>query len=206
MADSIYTKLTQIQQELKAPKNRYNKFGKYYYRSCEGILEGVKPLLKKYGASLRLTDDIVAVSDRVYVKATAVFRVGDEEITNTAYAREDPVKKGMDGSQITGTASSYARKYALNGLLLIDDTKDSDTDENHIESEERAAEESGKKEIENNLSKKISEREAKIVSGMLTDNQKSWVLQRYNIKSISELNGYEYADLMNTLKSREANG
>lgn len=119
-----------IQQELKAPKGQYNSFGKYHYRSCEDIVESVKPLLAKHGVQLTLTDDIVMVGDRIYVKATATLydEKGVSE-TTTAFAREPEQKKGMDESQITGTASSYARKYALNGLFLIDDTKDPDTDE-----------------------------------------------------------------------------
>lgn len=124
-------KIMAVQQELKAPKGQYNSFGKYKYRSCEDILEAVKPLLNKYQLIMTLNDDIVLVGDRVYVKATATIKdaVTEAQTTNTAWAREDESKKGMDGSQITGTASSYARKYCLNGLFLIDDTKDADTDE-----------------------------------------------------------------------------
>lgn len=128
---STAEKLEHIQIELKAPKGQYNDYGKYNYRSCEDILEGVKPLLAKYRATLRLGDEIVQIGDRFYVKATASFINLDgaaaDDINNSAYAREEDTKKGMDGSQITGTASSYARKYALNGLFLIDDTKDADT-------------------------------------------------------------------------------
>ena len=114
--------LTKIQTELKAPKNQYNKFGGYNYRSAEDILEAVKPLLLKYGAELTICDEICEIGGRIYVKAVCKYREG-----NDAYAREPENKKGMDDSQITGTASSYARKYALNGLFLIDDTKDADT-------------------------------------------------------------------------------
>ena len=121
--------LIEIQKELKAPKGQYNSFGKYKYRSAEDILEAVKPLLHKYGCQLTLSDDIVLVGDRFYVKATASITADGEAVSVSAFAREDLDKKGMDGSQITGTASSYARKYALNGLFLIDDTKDADTDE-----------------------------------------------------------------------------
>ena len=129
---NIYEKLAAVQQELKAPKDKKNTFGGYNYRSAEGILEAVKPVLKKYGAAILLSDEMVMTGGRIYVKATAEFL--DTEAINdsvhvTAYAREAEQKKGMDESQITGTASSYARKYALNGLLLIDDTKDADTDE-----------------------------------------------------------------------------
>lgn len=127
----IYEKLTLIQNELKAPKNSYNSFGKYKYRSCEDILEGLKPVLKKHKATLTLSDEITQIGDRYYVKVTATFTDAEDgtTITNTAYARESDDKKGMDASQVTGATSSYARKYALNGLFLIDDTKDADTDE-----------------------------------------------------------------------------
>lgn len=121
--------LKKIQQELKAPKGQYNNFGKYAYRSAEDILEAVKPLLAKYGALLTISDEITEVGGRIYVKAVCTISDGTTELAVTAYAREPESKKGMDDSQITGTASSYARKYALNGLFLIDDTKDADTDE-----------------------------------------------------------------------------
>ena len=117
-----------IQQKLKAPKGQFNSFGKYKYRSCEDIVEAVKPLLAEAGYHLILTDDIVMVGDRIYVKATASVLKGTEVLGSaSAFAREPLEKKGMDTSQITGTASSYARKYALNGLFAIDDTKDADT-------------------------------------------------------------------------------
>ena len=137
---NVYEKLIKVQAELKAPKSKYNSFGKYKYRSLEDILEGVKPLLEKNKASLVISDSIEQVGDRFYLKATATFidTENGESVSNSALARESADKKGMDDSQITGTASSYARKYALNGLLLIDDTKDADTDEAHIEKEARA--------------------------------------------------------------------
>jgi hypothetical protein len=128
--EDITMTLAAIQAELKAPKGNFNSFGKYKYRSCEDIVEAVKPLLADHRCHLILTDDVVAVLDRVYIKATATIYKGTEIIgQSTAFAREALDKKGMDDSQITGTASSYARKYALNGLLAIDDTKDADTDE-----------------------------------------------------------------------------
>ena len=121
-----------IQAELKAPKGQFNSFGKYKYRSCEDIVEAAKPVLFKHGCHLNLSDDMVQVGERIYVKAVATVLKGDVVIgTSTAFARESFDKKGMDDSQITGTASSYARKYALNGLLAIDDTKDADTNEHH---------------------------------------------------------------------------
>ena len=136
---NIYEKLSNIQQELKAPKNQYNSFGGYAYRSCEDILEAVKPLLKKHNCTLQLEDYLENIGERYYIRAIAKLvdtekpYVEDDEIcainciTNSAYARAEENKKGMDGSQITGASSSYARKYALNGLFLIDDVKDSDT-------------------------------------------------------------------------------
>lgn len=131
---TVRAKLLDLQNELKAPKSQYNSFGKYHYRNCEDILEAVKPLLREHGLSLSISDEITQVGDRIYVKATAT--VVDAEslesgnVTSTAYAREPKSKKGMDESQITGMASSYARKYALNALFLIDDTKDADSQDN----------------------------------------------------------------------------
>lgn len=123
------SKLVDIQKKLKAPKGQFNKFGKYYYRSCEDILEAVKPILADAGCTLTLSDEVVLIGDRYYVKAIAWLKGEDVDEVVTAYAREADNKAGMDSSQITGTASSYARKYALNGLFCIDDTKDADTDE-----------------------------------------------------------------------------
>ena len=136
----VYEKLIKVQTDLKAPKSKYNSFGKYNYRSLEDILEGAKPLLKKHNATLVIADSMEQVGDRYYLKATATFidTENGESVSNSALARESADKKGMDDSQITGTASSYARKYALNGLFLIDDTKDADTDEAHIEKEARS--------------------------------------------------------------------
>lgn len=129
-------KVIDIQFKLNAPKSRYNKFGNYAYRSLEDILEAAKPLLNEYGLLLIVKDEIVQVGERYYVKATATLRgENGEEYSASAYAREAETKKGMDESQITGSASSYARKYALNGLLCIDDTKDADTNEQKMQTE-----------------------------------------------------------------------
>ena len=130
MGTNIYNALAAIQKDLNAPKGQYNQFGKYKYRSLEDINEAVKPLLATTGTVLTIGDELVQVGERYYIKATATLLhcESGESIGNTAYAREDESKKGMDGSQITGTASSYARKYAVNGLFAIDDTKDADTD------------------------------------------------------------------------------
>lgn len=133
----INIKLMNIQQELKAPKGQYNDFGKYAYRSCEDILEAVKPLLKKEKVVLTISDELQYIGNRYYIKATATLidTESDATISNSAYAREEETKKGMDGSQITGASSSYARKYALNGLFGIDDNKDSDTTNIQIKEE-----------------------------------------------------------------------
>lgn len=147
---SIYSKLLSIQNELKAPKNQYNKFGKYNYRSCEDILEAIKPLCLKYGAVVLIDDYVAQVGERFYVKAKASLIDIDtqEEVYACAYARESENKKGMDSAQVTGATSSYARKYALNGLFCIDDTKDVDTQEYQE-----------KKQTNNNQSKNVNDYE-----------------------------------------------
>jgi hypothetical protein len=128
----IYKQLRELQAELKAPKNQRNNFGKYNYRSAEDILEALKPLAAKHGLTFMITDLIEWVGERYYVRAEVeVWNDEGESLRSAAYAREEENKKGMDGSQVTGAASSYARKYALNGLLLIDDTKDADATNTH---------------------------------------------------------------------------
>lgn len=131
--------LQKIQSELKAPKGQFNSFGGYKYRSCEDILEALKPVLAKYNAAILLSDTVELVGNRVYVKATATLKSQEGEISVTAYAREAESRKGMDDSQITGSASSYARKYALNGLFGIDDTKDADTMDNRTQDPKKPA-------------------------------------------------------------------
>lgn len=124
-------KVVSVQRELKAPKSQFNKFGKYYYRNAEDILNSVKPLLADKALLLTITDDIVLIGNRFYVKSTATLTDGEHIQSSTAFAREDEIQKGMAGSQVTGSTSSYARKYALNGLFCIDDTKDADTLNTH---------------------------------------------------------------------------
>lgn len=142
--------LNKIQQELKAPKGQTNNFGKYKYRSCEDILEAVKPLLGKTG-TLVLCDEMVQLGDRYYVKAIATLREGEDMCQVFGYAREAEEKKGMDSAQITGAASSYARKYALNGLFCIDDTKDADTQDNRTQKPTAKPKPSPKEELPPNL-------------------------------------------------------
>ena len=136
----IYSKLCAIQSALKAPKSQFNKFGGYHYRKAEDILEAVKPLLSANGCILNCTDELVLIGERYYIKATATITAVEDgsQVTTTAFAREEEEKKGMDGSQVTGASSSYARKYALNGLLCIDDTADSDTTNVGQEGEKKA--------------------------------------------------------------------
>lgn len=152
MADvtTVFAKLTAVQTKLKAPKNQFNKFGNYKYRSCEDILEALKPVLREENASVFISDSIEPIEGRFYVKSTATFIDSEtgETVSNTAYAREPESKKGSDESQITGASSSYARKYALNGLFLIDDTKDEDTEERANERASRAKKAEPKREAE----------------------------------------------------------
>ena len=132
---SIYAQLSEIQATVKAPKTQFNSFGKYNYRNCEDILEAIKPLLN--GLALYLSDEITLIGDRHYVKATVTLTDGKEAVSNTAYAREEQDKKGMDASQLTGATSSYARKYALAGLFLLDDNKDADATNQHGKTEQK---------------------------------------------------------------------
>lgn len=143
---TLKEKLSKIQQEMKAPKNLYNSFGKYNYRNAESILEAFKPFEDKYNVLMIVYDAVEQVGDRIYIKSIAELCdcESDEVIRTQAYARESLEKKGMDDSQITGTASSYARKYALNGLFLLDDTKDADTDK--YKNQEKKGQEDGKAE------------------------------------------------------------
>jgi len=144
--------LIEIQNELKAPKNQRNTFGNYNYRSAEDILEAVKPLLKKHGCHLTISDEMIQLGDRYYVKATATLSKDADSISTTAYAREEESKKGQDSSQTTGSTSSYARKYALNGLFCIDDTKDADFTNTHEKAEQpRASARPPKSDIDGDL-------------------------------------------------------
>lgn len=137
---NIYERLSHIQNEMNVPKNLYNKFGNYYYRNAETIMETAKPICSKYRTTLTVTDKIVCLEGRYYVEAISTLTSWDDRsvIANTAYAREDESKKGMDGAQVTGSTSSYARKYALNGLFNIDDVKDNDTPEQKEESDAKS--------------------------------------------------------------------
>jgi hypothetical protein len=217
---NIHEKLLAIQQELKAPKGQYNSFGKYNYRSCEDILEAVKPICAKYKALLTISDDLVFMGDRYYIKATAALldteaqediidittrkaTVVAKKIENTAFAREEETKKGMDGSQITGTASSYARKYALNGLFCIDDTKDADTDE--FKKQEEKPEPKVDKKIMD-LMIELAAKYAELKNGN-ADELLKYYLNKNKVKSIEELTytqGTLIAKELSTLIERSA--
>lgn len=195
---NVHQKLMKVQSELKAPKGQYNSFGKYHYRSCEDILEGVKPLLSQYGATITLSDSIEVIGDRVYVKAVATFRdvESGETVENVAFAREENEKKGMDGAQVTGASSSYARKYCLNGLLLIDDTKDPDTDENHTETQNRANK--AKKVDAPAEPQTISDKDKAILRKTVED--KGYTIEQIFPKGIDNLTAEQYAKAMTQLK------
>lgn len=188
---SVYEKLFNIQQGLKAPKGQYNSFGKYKYRNVEDILEALKPLLKVNKCILTLSDELVNIGNRYYIKAVAVL-IDIEEfktITNQAYAREEESKKGMDSCQVTGASSSYARKYALNGMFGIDDNKDSD------------ATNTGDTEV-----KKLTDAQVKRAYAIATSNNisnqqvKEWILKRWNINSVSDLSKAQYDELCQSLE------
>lgn len=178
---SVYEKLMNIQSELKAPKGQRNSFGNYNYRSCEDILEAVKPLLAKHQAALTISDSIELIGTRFYVKATAklVDVVDGTMIENTAYARESESKKGMDDSQLTGATSSYARKYCLNGLFAIDDTNDADTNEYHEQQKKQEAKPA--KPIEKPAQTSVNQY-------VKIENNETYVLTRQGYKKPSELN------------------
>lgn len=191
--------LIQIQNELKAPKGQYNSFGKYKYRSAEDILEAVKPLLNKYDCQLTLSDSIEHIGDRYYVTALARIQKGDQSEYVTAFAREEESKKGQDGSQITGTASSYARKYALNGLFLIDDTKDADTDENKRERQNRASQ------SHSDEDRKITEAEAQKLRLLAKAHGQSGdeLLEELGVERLGEVTLTQYASYIKRHNSEE---
>ena len=192
---NIYEKLLNIQNELKAPKGQYNSFGKYKYRSCEDILEAVKPLCFKHKATLVLFDNIIQSGDRFYIQAIAqlIDIENGEKIEGKALARESQEKKGMDDSQITGTASSYARKYALNGLFNIDDTKDADTDEYKIQ-------EDNDKKIDKKMIEALN---MAIKNNNISDEIVELVLSGYGYSSTSEIKIKDYMSIVQDFKSKK---
>lgn len=210
MMNNFLDKLLSIQTTLKAPKDKYNSFGKYSYRSAEGILEAVKPLLGQYGVVMTIRDEIVDVGGRVFVKA--VVTVSDCESSDsesvTAFAEIATEKKGMDVSQITGTASSYARKYALNGLFLIDDTKDADTDEYQNEKKGKAERATKEKEYSQVAKEKISAVKAKSLEGRLQSMGVNIpaLLAKYGVTQAADLTEEQHLDIINKLRKHEEKG
>lgn len=187
----INIKLMNIQQELKAPKGQYNNFGKYAYRSCEDILEAVKPLLKKEKAVLTISDELQYIGNRYYIKATATLIDIESEaiINNSAYAREEETKKGMDGSQITGASSSYARKYALNGLFGIDDNKDSDT--TNIQSKEEKED------------KKASPKQIELIQKYYQGENLTKLLEVNNLEKIEDMSINKASEILSKLFAKK---
>ena len=210
---NVYEKLMNIQNELKAPKSQYNEFGKYHYRSCEDILESLKPVLAKHQAAVTISDEIVLIGDRYYVKATAALidvEKGDK-VEVSAYAREDVQKKGMDVSQLTGSTSSYARKYALNGLFAIDDTKDSDATNKHGQEKKQNTQKQAdvsKKDI-NSLA---TDKQIKAIYALLKNKNyseeslKNYINNAYNKDSVTELTKQEASDVIQILNEMTKEG
>ena len=191
---NVYEKLIAIQSELKAPKSQYNNFGKYAYRNCEDILESLKPLLKEHKSTIYISDEIVTVLERFYVKATVTFIDAEtgEKIINTAYAREEEDKKGMDGSQVTGSSSSYARKYALNGMFAIDDTKDSDFTNTTIKGDNTGLSEAQIKRLLAIANKvNISADDVKIV-----------VAKSFGVQDLRKMNKQQYDEICSRLEKK----
>ena len=197
--NKIHEKLITVQKNLVAPKSNYNNFGKYKYRSAEDILEAVKPLNAENGLLLTISDEPLLIGDWHYIKATATITDGTESIVVTAYARESLNKKGMDDSQITGTASSYARKYALNGLYLIDDTKDADTDEYRNQGNKAPAVKSATQAEIGNLKKEIIAF-SKLMTEQGKDVKPEQVEQTLNITDYAKLNSEDVKAAVNKLK------
>lgn len=203
---NIYEKLLNVQTELKAPKNQFNKFGGFKYRSCEDILEALKPVLSKYKLAMIITDDIITVNNRNYVKATVkLFNTEKEEfIENSAIAREEESKKGMDGSQITGASSSYARKYALNGLFAIDDTKDSDSTNTYDGVEKKTQ---TKKVVDSETDKR--NKAIEMIMKNTTEEEGNYIddlVFKYNKKSLNECTDSELKEIYKNLENKRKVG
>ena len=192
---NIFEKLLNIQTELKAPKSQYNSFGKYYYRNCEDILEAVKPICKKYGAVLTVFDEVVLIGERFYIKATAILTdiENGEMVTATAFAREEQDKKGMDASQLTGSCSSYARKYTLNGLFCIDDTKDADAQQPPQDEQVKEATNSKV------TAQQIADLQALAKQKGVTIES---IVNGYKLKTLQDISPQQWAQAMNGLKKR----
>lgn len=208
----VLTKLFNIQQELKVPKNQRNTFGNYNFRNCEDIMEASKPVCKKYNTLLTCSDELIQVGERYYVKATATLYDldSDESISTTAEAREEETKKGMDASQITGASSSYARKYALNGLLQLDDNKDADSNE-YVKQQKKIENKSQTKiemisedqvKLLHVLFDKIEKSEKQIFKNFENKVAKENVYKKYKVKTSKELSKNNAKDMIELLKKK----
>lgn len=214
---NILKKTFDIQQELKVPKNQRNTFGNYNFRNCEDIMEASKPICAKHNCLLTCSDELIQVGDRYYVKATAtLFDIDSEEsISTSACAREEETKKGMDASQITGASSSYARKYALNGLLQLDDNKDADTNE-YKKQQNKGNQKSTVKKVDkpiemidanqikviHTLFTKIEKSESQVFKNFTNDKAKENVYNQYKIKSSKELTKENANKMIDLLKKK----
>lgn len=217
---TVFEKLSAVQTELKAPKGQYNSYGKFNYRSCEDILEAVKPLCVANKALVMISDKVEQIGERFYIKAFVTFRdlESDAEIVATAYAREDESKKGMDGSQVTGATSSYARKYALNGLFCIDDTKDADTDEMQRQTTQRRQTQEINNPTAADIARIAMETAAQLGTAKMIDNQQaariqalakeknilgSEILKRYKVDSLSKLTAEQAEHCIKSLEATQ---
>lgn len=217
---TVFEKLSAVQTELKAPKGQYNRYGKFMYRSCEDILEAVKPLCAANKAIVMLTDKIEQIGDRYYIKAFVTFRdlESEAEIVSVAYAREDESKKGMDGSQVTGATSSYARKYALNGLFCIDDTKDADTDEMQRQTTQRRQTQEIHNPTAADVERIAAETAAQLSAPKMIDNAQAAriqalakeknilgaeILKRYKVDSLNKLTAEQAAHCIKSLEATQ---
>ncbi len=211
---NIYEKLQKIQLELEVPKNQFNAFGKYNYRSCEDILSAVKPVAAKYDCVVKVSDEMVEVGGRCYVKATARLidcgeanTVDTVSVEATGYAREEETKKGMDAAQITGAASSYARKYALNGLFCLDDTKDADSTNNHNGNGKPATIDDAKQVFKKMISKDQTEDLKKLAEdlNLTATDMKDRIKADYKVNGSQSLTHEQAGDLIAALQSELIN-
>lgn len=205
---NIYQKLNKIQTELKAPKGQYNDYGKFKYRNCEDILEALKPMLKEMQLIIQLSDKILHIDGRFYVEATVTLYDCESDnltsISNTAYAREEDSKKGMDGSQVTGAASSYARKYALNGLFAIDDTKDADSQDNR-EKESARRIQGINMNVEEVAAKKLTTQHLNILikacaNAKINGNAEEFWKSRYRVDRLEDIPDSEIEFMLKSMK------
>lgn len=224
---NVHEKLLQVQSKLSAPKSQYNSFGKYHYRNCEDIQEAAKPLLQETNAILVVGDELIQIADRFYIKATASFIDCESGslVSNTAFAREELEKKGMDVSQVTGSASSYARKYALNGLFCIDDVKDADNQDNSASGKKQTGGSKAVREPKKDdrpaakkeeappggeadaiLNQKIDKAKQNVISGELqrTGVKEETILSLFNLKQLEDMTVGQFKKVMKKFEATQS--